>query len=243
MSNLLNVLLWSPALGAFLILFVSESNRRAIKVISYLVTIVPFVLSLFMFLINGCSFSEINETFSVKISWIGYLDIFYSIRMDGLSILPVLFAIFFFVILIRLFCNMKKIQLVLVLLIETMLIGSLLSYGLFTFYLFLELMIILSFLFLHFHGVFSFESRQKMEGPPIRTNIFDHGVDYVAMKFVVFNSVGSSLILISFLGMQYSMAANSLLALMIFSGLIIKMALFPFNTWFVDLCRCMCPVE
>jgi NADH-quinone oxidoreductase subunit M len=178
--GLLTALIFLPLLGALFVLM--QSDERAIWNSAFIFSLIPLALSVFLFL--AFDSRRADYQFVEEYPWIPSFGISYHLGVDGIS----LFLVLLTTILISLsllysgggdieerareFCFF-------VLVLETGLLGALLSVDVFLFYIFWEVMLIPMYFMI---------------------GIWGHGERiYAAIKFVLFTMVGSLLMLAAIL--------------------------------------------
>ncbi len=234
---ILTLLIFIPLAGALLLLLVSRSKPGLIKSFALLVSLLNFVLSLYLYFnfqpgVSGFQF-EINRT------WIQSLGISYHLGVDGISLFLVLLTTLLSAIAIL--SSWSAIQekvkgyMATMLFLEAGMIGVFVSLDLFLFYVFWEGMLIPMYFLI---GIW---------GGPRKI--------YATMKFVLFTMLGSIFMLVAILVLyfmnynltgEYSFDLLKILQLSIPAGaqmwlffafalpFAIKVPMFPFHTWLPD---------
>ena len=132
-----------PLLGALMIATVRGDNKSAIKVMALVTSILPLVSTIFLAL----RFDRVNSGFQYteRFSWIPALGINYQLGVDGISLILILLSTILVPIVIAAGWNESengrwgvKTYYVLILVLETMMIGVFAATDLFLFYLFFE---------------------------------------------------------------------------------------------------------
>ncbi len=226
---LLSALLVVPLVGTVILLFIPDAKEKAIKTTALVTTLVVLVMSLplyFSFIAGEPGF-QFEET----IPWIPSLGINYHLGIDGISLFIVLLTTLLSVIAVlsswTAITKQIKAYMVMMLLMETAMIGVFISLDLFLFYVFWEASLI-----------------------PMALLIGQWGGDrriYAAVKFVIYTFVGSTLMLVATI-IVYLQAGTSDLPTLLNSldlpvtmqiwlffafalAFAIKVPLFPFHTW------------
>ncbi len=254
-----------PVIGMILILLIPKEARNAMKWTAAGVTFLQVVIAALIYAnfnytlggINtqeGMQFVEKAKWIDIKgLSWVGRLQVEYFLGVDGISVpMLILTAIISF---IAVFASWKidkalKGYMVMLLLLDTGMIGVFVSLDFFLFYVFWEVMLLPMYFLI---GVW---------GGPRR--------EYAAIKFFLYTLAGSVLMLLAMIALYFSVTiidpvsgeklhtfnmlammnpANfepgSLLAgfgtqmrsfayLALFIGFAIKVPIFPFHTWLPD---------
>jgi len=249
MDNVLNFPILSlvtflPTVGAILIaLFLKKDNANAIKNTALGVAVVDFVVSIplwFYYDSNkwGMQFQEVHE-------WIPSLGVKYAAGIDGISLLLMLLTTLLGAIAIwssfKAIAKREKEYYILLLLLQTGMMGVFIAEDLFMFYVFWEIMLVPMYFLI---GVWGGERKL-----------------YAAIKFFLYTLAGSVLMLVAILALYFynhkvsgvwtfdiqvyhqlasHIMANTtktwqyLLALAFFLGFAIKVPMFPFHTWLPD---------
>lgn len=237
MNNLiLTLITFVPLAGAILLMFMPR-NDRTLKWTALIVTILTFILSLH--LATHWTSGASGFQFGIDAQWITHPNIHYHLGVDGISVWLVLLTTFLtpFCVLI----SWKSIHggvkefFVLMLILETAMIGVFVSLDLFLFYVFWELTLIPMALMI---GMYGHERRV-----------------YAAVKFFLYTMIASMFMLgaiiwfyvqtgsFDYVTIQHQIQSGSIAgfnraAEFLFFGFFIafavKVPLFPFHTWLPD---------
>jgi len=237
MSLWLTAIIFIPTLGALLLLVLPSTNGKLIRVVTFTVMLVDFVVSLplfFAFNANTAAFQFVE-----KVDWVPSLGISYHLGLDGISLLLVLLTTFLGPIVVLGSAGIKKSlrgYFASMLILQTGMLGTFLSLDLFLFYVFWEVMLIPMYFLIGIWG----------------------GVEriYAAVKFFIYTMVGSLLMLVGILWIYFnttvpgightfdytlimehaSMASKAQIWLFAAFALAfaIKVPMFPFHTWLPD---------
>jgi NADH-quinone oxidoreductase subunit M len=235
-----------PLLGALMIATVRGDNKSAIKVMALVTSILPLVSTIFLAL----RFDRVNSGFQYteRFSWIPGLGINYQLGVDGISLILILLSTILVPIVIAAGWNESengrwgvKTYYVLILVLETMMIGVFAATDLFLFYLFFEAMLIPVYFLI---GGFGSGRRQA-----------------AAVKFLLYSLFGGLLMLAAIIGI-YVISGNqightfdvealstltidnrteNLLFLGFFIAFAIKAPLWPLHTWLPDAAKSATP--
>ena len=239
-SHLLSVVTFLPLLGGLLILFVGEGYKETIRRSALAVSVVTFLVSLS--LLTGFPSTPGDHRsyqFEELHHWMSSPHISYHMGLDGLSLWLVLLTTF-----LTPFCvlcswqgvdrRVKEFH-VLLLALESAMIGVFVALDLFLFFLFFEAMLIPMFFLI---GIWGHERRI-----------------YAAVKFVLFTMSGSILMLVAIVALYHLTGSfdlvyiqqqlmsgavslepgtERLLFLAFFAAFAIKVPLFPLHTWLPD---------
>jgi NADH-quinone oxidoreductase subunit M len=232
---LLTVVTFLPALAALLLLFVQRDQHGLIKGFGIGASLLVFFVSIPLFLTRiGAQFAYVERW-----NWIDEWGIHYMVGVDGISMLLVMLTTFMTPIVLLGSWNSihKRVKefVILMLLLETAMLGAFVSLNLFLFYVFWEAMLIPMYLII---GVWGGERRL-----------------YATIKFFIYTMVGSLLMLVAILYMASQHAAQFgfwtfdyedlfrvgfavKTQLWLFGAFAlafaIKVPLFPFHTWLPD---------
>ncbi len=235
-SMILTLVTFVPAAGA-LLLMVMPRRDRALKWTALAISILTFLLSLHL----PYHFQRAQQGFQyeVNVGWISPLNIHYHLGLDGISLWLVLLTTFLtpFCVLIQWDSIHGRVKefFVLMMLLETAMIGVFLALDLFLFYVFWEATLIPMALLI---GIYGHERRV-----------------YAAVKFFLYTMVASVFMLASIIWLyvqtssfdftvirtaieQGQIANFAHAAPFLFFGFFIafavKVPLFPFHTWLPD---------
>ena len=233
-QHLLSVLIGLPLLGAALLLFFPREGDGAVRTFTFLVTIVEFLLSLFV--VARFDVATAGMQLVERAPWIPQYGISYIVGVDGISLWIVMLTTFIMPITIlstwsAVTKNVKEFM-VFMLVLETAMVGVFLATDLFLFYIFWELVLIPMYFLI---GVWGGERRI-----------------YAAIKFFLYTFVGSVLMLVAIIALYfhhhavtgvYTMDLMKLYELTIpvklqlwlfaafFLAFAFKVPMFPFHTW------------
>lgn len=236
-SLLLSILIFLPLAGCLLL--VPLWNRTA------LLRQIALGVALVELLISGCLTVWVATTASLPrtalsgfflyedLPWIDSLGIRYMLGMDGISLLMVLLTASITVIALlvswRAISERIALHYLLILVMESAIMGVFLSLDLFLFYLFWEVMLIPMFFLI---GIWGHEGRR-----------------HAAMKFFIYTFAGSALMLVALLIVGFSTGEFRMSALdagvldpslralvfwLLVAGFAVKIPVVPFHTWLPD---------
>jgi NADH-quinone oxidoreductase subunit M len=234
--DLITLVTFLPTLGAIALLVLPRSGHNVIRAITLFLTLIVFFLSLKLF--TGFV-TNAEMQFVVAHEWIPSLGVTYKVGIDGLSLFLVLLVTLTMPIVIlsayKAVGERVKEFHVLMLLLETAMIGAFVSLDLFLFYVFWELMLIPMYFLIGMWG-----GERKI---------------YATIKFFIYTMVGSLLMLVAILfiaytykqqsgvltfdlatlyNVQLSAGAQWLVFLAFALSFAIKVPMFPFHTWLPD---------
>jgi NADH-quinone oxidoreductase subunit M len=236
-AHLLSIVTFLPLAGGLLVLFVNGENKEAIRRTTLVVTLLTFAVSLLLPV--GFDGAKATYQFEEMYRWVSSPRIGYHMGIDGLSLWLVVLTTFLMPLAVL--CSWQGIDKrvkefhVLLLALETAMIGVFVSLDLFLFFLFFECMLIPMYFLI---GIWGHERRI-----------------YAAVKFVLYTMAGSILMLVAvivlynFTGtfdlpvMQQMLRSGELtltplteqiLFLAFFAAFAIKVPIFPLHTWLPD---------
>lgn len=251
--HFLTILTFSPLIGVLFLLFVPRENERTLKAIGMMAAAVPLILSLVLYASfqtgqAGVQFAKTADWFALNItSPAGQSFVFpvsYSMGVDGLSMpLIVMTAIITFLAAVAsMYIKEKwKPYFILLLALEVGMLGVFAARDLFLFFLFFEVTLVTTFLLV---GGWGYLNRERS-----------------ANRFLLYTGLGSGIMLLAFIAilfmfgtMQYDelferadlvlaqLSASPVLGaigLLTFFALVvafgIKLPIFPFHTWMVNV--------
>ena len=227
---IISSLILLPSIGALFLFFINSKNINGIKYVSLFVSIINFLISIYLWLI----FDQSSYEFQFVESRVWIKDfINYKVGVDGISILFIILTTFITPLCIlsvnSSIKNRLKEFLIAILLMETLMIGVFCSLDLVIFYLFFEGGLIPMFLII---GIWGGERRV-----------------YSAFKFFLFTLLGSVLMLIAVISIYWIAGTTdveelyklgidpkyqNLLWLAFFSSFAVKTPMWPVHTWLPD---------
>lgn len=232
-ENLLTIMLLVPMIGAAFIMLIkhedAELEKRNIRAVALLTTLVAFALSLvlwFMFDPAEADFQFVKET-----PWYGPFT--YFVGVDGISVLFIILSAFLMPFVIG--CSWVVINervkeyMVAFLILEALMFGVFMALDIMTFYIFFEAGLIPMYLIIGVWG-----GANKI---------------YAAYKFFLYTLLGSVLMLVAIIYMMleagttsipdlmnydFSVGAQKWLWLAFFASFAVKMPMWPVHTWLPD---------
>ncbi|MCX7959011.1 MAG: NADH-quinone oxidoreductase subunit M, partial [Deltaproteobacteria bacterium] len=230
-SALLSFLIFSPLSGLFILLFIPKEEKVLIKNISFISSLIPLGLSVLLLVLFDKTDSGFQ--FETVVKWIAPLNIYYHTGVDGISLFLVLLTTLSLPIVILSSFNYikqdEKLYYIMMLFLETAMLGTFLSLDLLLFFLFWEAMLIPMYFII---AIWGGEKRV-----------------YATFKFIIYTSVGSVLMLLAVFyvgnsagsfsvsdiyGKIFSVKEQILLFGAFFLAFAIKVPVFPFHTWLPD---------
>lgn len=226
---LLSIITFLPLIGAVVVALVGGDETK--KQIAFVTTLVTFVVSLLLWV--GWDNGNAGMQFTEDLPWFPQLGIHYLMGVDGISLFLVLLttllmpiAVYFSIMYVH---EQIGLYMVLMLLLETAMIGTFLALDLVLFFVFFEFSLIPMYLLIGRWG-----GARRV---------------YAALKFFLYTFAGSALMLIAILAVYFATGTLNILELqdgqitgalqtwgfLAFAlAFAIKVPIFPFHTWLPD---------
>src|SRR5215813_5001975 len=236
-QHYLSIILFTPLVGAFILLLVNKKNENAIRWIANIVALVGFVISLplwWRFQPSGADFQFVERA-----TWIPSIGAEYFLGVDGLSVLLILLTTMmgFIAVLSSWTAITERVKeyYIFLLVLQTGMLGAFMSLDFLLFFLFWEVMLVPMYFLI---GIWGSSNRL-----------------YSAIKFFLYTLVGSVVMLLGILALYFynhsltgvytfdvtafhklSVPFNMQwwIFLAFFLGFAIKVPMFPFHTWLPD---------
>ncbi len=245
-QHILSVILFTPAVGAILMLFIRGDKENLHRWLGNIFGMLGFLVSLPLVVKLGENWNTFNAAlpdfqFVEDVEWIPSIGARYALGVDGISLLLVLLTTLLGAIAIlsswSAITKRVKEYYILLLLLQTGMLGVFLALDFFLFYVFWEVMLVPMYFLI---GVWGSDRRL-----------------YAAIKFFLYTLAGSVLMLLAILAMYFTYAQQSgiytfdirtLLEAVpgfsarmqqwlfwgLFFAFAIKVPMFPFHTWLPD---------
>jgi NADH-quinone oxidoreductase subunit M len=237
MSHYLSLILFTPLVGAVLLLFVNKHNENLIRWIANIVAFVGFIISVPLWFWYDSQNSEFQ--FVERLEWIPSIGAEYFLGIDGFSALLILLTTMMGSIAVLSSWNaiterVKEFYIFL-LVLQTGMLGAFMALDFLLFFLFWEVMLVPMYFLI---GIWGSSNRL-----------------YSAIKFFLYTLVGSVVMLLGILALyfhNYSVTGTYTfditqfqtlnlpfdlqwwIFLAFFLGFAIKVPMFPFHTWLPD---------
>ncbi len=234
---LLSILIFFPLASVILLIFINKKNEGLLRNLASILSLVEFIFSVYLFVYFKPDTYKFQ--FVEKLNWISTFGASYFLGIDGVSLFLILLTtLLTFVSLISSYRYIKdhvKEFVILMLILETFMIGTFASLDVLLFYLFWEFMLIPMYFIIGMWGT----------GRRV----------YSAVKFVLYTLSGSLIMLFGLIYifiLHYDQTGNFtfnilrlynthipinlqiLLFIALFLGFAIKIPVFPFHTWLPD---------
>src|SRR5665213_385474 len=236
-THILTVVLFTPLVGALVLLFVPRDNATMHRVIGNLFGILGLIVSLPLLWRFSLDPSAPRYQFPETADWIPSIGAHYSLGIDGISLLLVILTTLLGAISILSSWSAIKMRTkeyyILFLLLQVGMLGVFMSLDFFLFYMFWEVMLVPMYFLI---GVWGSDRRL-----------------YAAIKFFLYTLIGSVIMLLGILALYFKaggatfdmptlLASASkfdthtqvLLFWAFFFAFAIKVPMFPFHTWLPD---------
>ncbi len=232
---ILSLIVFLPLLGSLLLMLLR--GEKALKIVALVVSLATFLISLVLYV--GWKQGDPGMQFFETVPWVPQLGLSYTVGVDGLSLFLVLLTTFMMPLVLLFSWNsvhdQLKTYLVLMLLLETAMLGVFMALDLVLFFVFFEASLIPMYFLI------------GRWGGPRRV--------YAALKFFLYTATGSAFLLAAIIALGYlykqqtgvwSFNLQDLYTLglpanvqtLLFFGFAlafaIKVPLFPFHTWLPD---------
>jgi NADH-quinone oxidoreductase subunit M len=232
----LTLIIFVPLLGAILVMLIPKENERVIKGLAQLISLVPLVLSILMWI--GYDSGRGGYQFIERYAWIPSLGAEYHLGVDGLSIPLIALTTVLTTLSLwysaRVMNKRVKEFFALFLLLEMGMLGVFIALDLVLFYFFWEIGLVPMFLLIGIWGL----AKDRPQ--------------YSAIKFFLYTLIGSVAMLLAFIGIFLNTGTWDITAIpslqpfagapvlaaaafwAIFLSFAIKVPLWPFHTWLPD---------
>lgn len=236
-NHILSFIIFLPLAGAIAIMFIHRDKTELIQKLTLILTSLVFLLSLPLFF--GFNASSSTFQFVEQAQWIKSIGISYHVGIDGISVLMVLLTTFLTpLVVLSSWSSIKtriKEYMIVLLMLETGMIGVFCALDLFLFYIFWEGMLIPMYFIIGIWG-----GTRKI---------------YATIKFFLFTMLGGVLMLVAIMVLffihakqfgSYSFDYSALKQVVLTSkyqiwlflafsiAFAIKVPMFPFHTWLPD---------
>jgi NADH-quinone oxidoreductase subunit M len=244
--NLLTTMGALPLLGSLFIALMPAANTKLIKQIALAVSLLVAGVGISAAL--GFEANQNGFQYVEKYSWIPALGINYQLGVDGISLILILLSVLLVPIVIVGGWNESengrfsvKTFYVLILILETMMIGVFAATDLFLFYVFFEAMLVPVYFLI---GGYGSGARQAAAVKFLLYSLFG-GLLMLASIIGIFvisgNQIGRTFDIEALSGLQIDSTTQNFLFLGFFIAFAIKAPLWPFHTWLPDAAKSATP--
>src|SRR3989449_6773748 len=237
MNHYLSIILFTPLVGAFILLLVNKQNENAIRWIANVVAFIGFAVSVPLWFWYNSQNADFQ--FIERAPWIPSIGAEYFLGVDGFSVLLILLTTMMGAIAVlsswAAITERVKEYYIFLLVLQTGMLGAFMSLDFLLFFLFWEVMLVPMYFLI---GIWGSDRRL-----------------YSAIKFFLYTLVGSVVMLLGILAVYFSYhTATGMYTfdvtrfqghnfpanlqwwvfLAFFLGFAIKVPMFPFHTWLPD---------
>ena len=237
MNHYLSLILFTPFIGALLLLFVNREHTGAIKAIANVFTLLGFIIAVPLWF--SYDIKSTQYQFIERAPWIPSIGADYYLGVDGFSVLLILLTTLMGFIAVLSSWNAiserVKEYYVCLLVLQTGMLGAFMALDFLLFFLFWEVMLVPMYFLIGIWG-----SANRL---------------YSAIKFFIYTLIGSVVMLLGILSLYFSYQAATgvytfdipkfqqfafapgvqwWVFLALFLGFAIKVPMFPFHTWLPD---------
>ncbi len=141
-DHLLSWILFTPTIGAVLLLFIPGRKEKALRVVSLVISIVPLLLTLYLWGLFGAADRSTMFSFEELYQWFPAINSSYHLGIDGVSLAMILLTTLLTPLAILTSFNIKervKAFMILFLVLETGMLGVFMALDLIFFFLFWEI--------------------------------------------------------------------------------------------------------
>ena len=244
--NLLTSMGALPLLGALLIAFLPAANSKLVKQVAFAVSLLVAGVGISAAL--GFDLNKSGFQYVEKYSWIPALGINYQLGVDGISLILILLSVILVPIVILAGWNESengrfsvKTFYVLILVLETMMIGVFAATDVFLFYVFFEAMLVPVYFLIGGYGT---GARQAAAVKFLLYSLFG-GLLMLASIIGIFvisgNQIGRTFDIEALSTLQIDSTTQNFLFLGFFIAFAIKAPLWPMHTWLPDAAKSATP--
>ena len=244
--NLLTSMGALPLLGALLIAFLPAANSKLVKQVAFAVSLLVAGVGISAAL--GFDLGKSGFQYVEKYSWIPALGINYQLGVDGISLILILLSVTLVPIVILAGWNESengrfsvKTFYVLILVLETMMIGVFAATDVFLFYVFFEAMLVPVYFLIGGYGT---GARQAAAVKFLLYSLFG-GLLMLASIIGIFvisgNQIGRTFDIEALSTLQIDSTTQNFLFLGFFIAFAIKAPLWPMHTWLPDAAKSATP--
>ena len=244
--NLLTTMGALPLLGSIFIALMPAANTKLIKQIALAISLLVAGVGISAAL--GFEANQSGYQYVEKYSWIPALGINYQLGVDGISLILILLSVLLVPIVIVGGCNESengrfsvKTFYVLILILETMMIGVFAATDLFLFYVFFEAMLVPVYFLIGGYGT---GARQAAAVKFLLYSLFG-GLLMLASIIGIFvisgNQIGRTFDIEALSTLQIDSTTQNFLFLGFFIAFAIKAPLWPLHTWLPDAAKSATP--
>ena len=244
--NLLTIVLVLPLVSALLITFIPSKSTELIKRAAFSATLLIAIVSIF--LATGFDKSITGMQYVQSTTWIAAFNINFALGIDGISLVLILLSTILVPIVILATWHesdlgrwSSKSFYILILVLETLMIGVFAATDLFLFYVFFEAMLIPIYFLIGGYGT---GNKSAAAVKFLLYSLFGGLLmlaSVIGIYVIAGNQIGATFDLTQLATLQIDSKTQNLLFLGFFVAFAIKAPLWPFHTWLPDAAKAATP--
>jgi NADH-quinone oxidoreductase subunit M len=244
--NLLTIVLVLPLVSALLITFIPSKSTELIKRAAFSATLLIAIVSIF--LATGFDKSITGMQYIQSNTWIAAFNINFAVGIDGISLVLILLSTILVPIVILATWHesdlgrwSSKSFYILILVLETLMIGVFAATDLFLFYVFFEAMLIPIYFLIGGYGT---GNKSAAAVKFLLYSLFGGLLmlaSVIGIYVIAGNQIGATFDLTQLATLQIDSKTQNLLFLGFFVAFAIKAPLWPFHTWLPDAAKAATP--
>jgi NADH-quinone oxidoreductase subunit M len=244
--NLLTTIGVLPLITALVIAFLPKTNQELIKKVAFVATTLIALASLL--LATGFDRAQTGFQFTQSTPWISAFNINYAVGIDGISLVLILLSTILVPIVILATWHESdvgrwgsKVFYILILVLETMMIGVFAATDLFLFYVFFEAMLIPVYFLIGGYGT---GEKSAAAVKFLLYSLFGGLLmlaSIIGIYVIAGNQIGATFDLTELAKLQIDDTTENFLFLGFFIAFAIKAPLVPFHTWLPDAAKSATP--
>ena len=244
--NLLTTIGLLPLVGVLVIALLPKGNNEVIKRVALAITSIVAIASIF--LATGFDKTQASFQFVQSNKWISAFNINFAVGIDGISLVLILLSTILVPIVVLATWHesdsgrwSSKVFYILILILETMMIGVFAATDLFLFYVFFEAMLIPVYFLI---GGFGSGEKSAAAVKFLLYSLFGGLLmlaSIIGIYVIAGNQIGATFDLTQLATLQIDDTTENLLFLGFFIAFAIKAPLVPFHTWLPDAAKAATP--
>jgi NADH-quinone oxidoreductase subunit M len=244
--NLLTTIGLLPLVGVLVIALLPKGNNELIKRVALAITSIVAIASIF--LATGFDKTQTSFQFVQSNKWISAFNINFAVGIDGISLVLILLSTILVPIVVLATWHesdsgrwSSKVFYILILILETMMIGVFAATDLFLFYVFFEAMLIPVYFLI---GGFGSGEKSAAAVKFLLYSLFGGLLmlaSIIGIYVIAGNQIGATFDLTQLATLQIDDTTENLLFLGFFIAFAIKAPLVPFHTWLPDAAKAATP--
>ena len=244
--SLLTIVGGLPLLGALIVALIPSKSSELIKRVAFGATLVIAVVSIF--LATGFDKNITGMQYVQSNTWVAAFNINYAVGIDGISLVLILLSTILVPIVVLATWHESDVGrwgtksfYILILVLETMMIGVFAATDLFLFYVFFEAMLIPVYFLIGGYGT---GNRSAAAVKFLLYSLFGGLLmlaSVIGIYVIAGNQIGATFDLTKLATLQIDNTTENLLFLGFFIAFAIKAPLWPFHTWLPDAAKAATP--